>query len=73
MGYGNFDEDLEEMQMREAGAAKHRKPTGGCCTNPKCGRARLVKGDDGKKRCTDCAWCVDDGAFDGEFARYLFT
>jgi ribosomal protein L37AE/L43A len=69
MSYEVKDDD--EDDFRESGEAKHRTPIEGAC--PKCGRCRLVRGDDQKCRCTDCAWCVEDNAYDDQFARYLFT
>jgi hypothetical protein len=50
MGYGNVDDDeREERELFEEGKAKHREPTEGFCTNPSCGRPKLVNGEDGKK------------------------
>ncbi len=71
MGYENRELADEDDEMRANGKAKHGAPADGRC--PNCDRARLVTGEDGKTRCTDCAWCVEDKAFDDEFARYLFT
>lgn len=70
MIYENLDQADEDDEMGENGKAKHRHPVEGECTN--CSRCALVKGDDNKRRCTKCAWCLEDRAFDDEFARYLF-
>lgn len=71
MGYENRELEDAEDEFRRENQAKHGEPVDGSC--PNCGRARLVKGYDDKQRCTECAWCVEDRAFDDDFAKWLFT
>ncbi len=39
------------------------------CVN--CGRRRVMTGDDGKRRCEKCFYCVDDEDFDFDFMDYM--
>lgn len=31
---------------------------------PNCTRHRVMLGDDGKRRCEKCAWCIEDADYD---------
>lgn len=46
----------------------YENPEDGC---PKCGRFRVMKGDDKKHRCEKCCWCIEDGAYDEDFMDYM--
>lgn len=60
------DDDFQERNAAKMG--DYDNPYEGC---PNCGRCRVMVGEDGKHRCEKCAWCIEDGDYDGEFERYL--
>ena len=33
---------------------------------PNCNRVRVMIGNDGKRRCQKCAWCIEDHAYDAD-------
>ena len=59
----------EEFANRELQRSKCGDYTGDDC--PNCGRQRVMLGDDGKKRCEKCYWCIDDGQYDGALMDYM--
>lgn len=59
----------ERDAFRVRNAAKCGDFTGEDC--PNCKKARLMRGNDGKSRCEQCAWCVEDANYDSELYRYL--
>lgn len=61
------EEDAWRDQQR-AKCGNYANPDGGC---PKCGRHRVMRGDDAKHRCEKCAWCMEDGNYDYGLRDYL--
>lgn len=59
----------EEEEYSERQRAKMGPYTGDAC--PNCRRHRVMKGQDEKRRCEKCAWCIDDAGYDGEFSDYI--
>lgn len=59
----------EADEFRVRNAAKCGNYTGEDC--PNCGRSRVLLGNDQKRRCEKCQWCIEDGNYDGELVRYL--
>ena len=37
---------------------------------PNCGRHRVMLGDDGKRRCEKCCWCIEDKEYDGDLIEF---
>jgi hypothetical protein len=60
----------EEMAKREAQREKCGDYTGEDC--PSCGRERIMRGNDGKRRCEKCAWCIEDCDYDFDLSDYLY-
>lgn len=47
--------------------SKYGDYTGDEC--PNCGRVRVMKGADGKRRCQKCCWCIEDAQYDDDLMR----
>lgn len=58
----------EEDRLREEYFSKCGPYTGDEC--PNCGRIRVMKGKDKKRRCEKCCWCIEDKEYDNAFYRY---
>lgn len=71
-----FLEEMKKQQAKEdifinrnrSKIGDYDNPKNGC---PNCSRNRIMKGDDGKHRCEKCYWCIEDNAYDSEFAEYM--
>ena len=61
-------EEEKHFDEQAAKCGDYDNPENGC---PKCGRQRVMLGDDKKHRCEKCAWCIEDNDFDGDFFRHL--
>lgn len=62
-------EQEERSQWLEVQRAKCGDYTGEDC--PNCGRERIMRGADGKRYCEKCAWCIEDGKYDGDLLEYI--
>lgn len=38
---------------------------------PNCQRVRVELGQDGKRRCWKCAWCIEENGYDYELFQFL--
>jgi len=63
------DSQKKEYDWRMAQLAKCGAYTGDIC--PNCNRSRIMNGDDGKRRCEQCAWCLEDNDYDIELSDYF--
>lgn len=61
-------EEDKHFDEQVAKCGDYDNPENGC---PKCGRQRVMLGDDKKHRCEKCAWCIEDNDYDGDFFRHL--
>jgi ribosomal protein L37AE/L43A len=59
----------ERSENRERQLAKCGDYTDDDC--PNCTRHRVMRGDDGKRRCEKCCWCIEDSDYDYEFVSYM--
>ena len=59
----------EEKENRDKQCSKMGNYTSDVC--PNCGRSRIMYGDDGKRRCEKCAWCIEDATVDNEFFDFI--
>jgi len=59
----------EEDEFRERQMVKMGDYSGDDC--PNCGRHRVMVGDDGKRRCEKCCWCIEDDEYDTDFVRFM--
>lgn len=62
-----YNKECAEIKSRDD--SKFGVYTNNLC--PNCKRQRLMIGDDKKKRCEKCAWCVEDSEIDQEFRDAL--
>ena len=64
-------DDAEEERWTKEQQAKcgdYKNGEAGC---PNCGRHRVMRGDDGKRRCEKCAWCIEDASYDSDLGQFL--
>lgn len=69
MPYNREQAEKEEEENRNKQRAKMGDYTGDDC--PNCGRCRIMRGDDEKRRCEKCGLCIEDGTFDKEFFNFI--
>lgn len=68
-----ISEMLEQSQAEDSNfALRQQAKLGdyvivGC---PNCGRYRVMVGDDNRRRCEKCGWCVEDNNYDHDFLEY---
>ena len=69
LAYNISRQQQEDFEHSEKQRAKCGEYTGDSC--PNCGRFRVMLGDDNKRRCEKCAWCIEDSGYDGDLLDYL--
>lgn len=62
-------EQEERQKWLSIQRAKCGSYTGDAC--PNCRRIRVMLGEDGKRRCEKCYWCIEDKGYDGDLIAYL--
>ena len=59
----------QEEETRERNQNKEGDYTSDLC--PNCHRSRIMLGDDKKRRCEKCAWCIEYRDYDYEYLSYI--
>ena len=62
-------ENIECTETIERNRSKEGDYTDDEC--PNCGRSRIMKGDDKKRRCEKCAWCIEDNIYDYDYLEFI--
>ena len=62
-----YHKEQDDFNMRNQ--AKEGDYTSDLC--PNCHRSRIMIGDDKKRRCEKCAWCIESYDYDYEFLAYI--
>lgn len=66
----NLGEHLSQSQKEEELLFDKQMAKMGDYTNdrcPNCDRLRIMMGEDKKRRCQKCCWCIEDKDYDYEF------
>lgn len=70
----NFGDELsKDQQERFDNIEQQRRKCGDYTVDdcPNCGRHRVMRGEDGKRRCETCCWCIEDSDYDFAFVSYM--